>query len=434
MTFVQSNVDWQSSKNTILERNRHMFNNPDMSDISFTCEGSDTIFYAHRYVLCTSSAVFDAMFNGGLAVKDSTVHLPDTDQDCFEQLLRFLYTEECTLTMENIAGTFDLANKYILPSLSKVCVDFQVTNFTPENVLTSLDLATLYANTELEERCWLFIQFNATEVVASHGFNNISRTTMYKLLKRDYLHIKEVELFQAALHWIDFQCSLKNLETTSVNRRSIIGRLVHEFRFFTMTNAEFVEHVSKSGLLTAEEMIPIFEKFSGFNSSELKWNRPNRFTGNMVRFSRFDRPNESQPHVGRWWKADGTPNRLRLSVDKNVMLLGVVLYGDENDSDYAVNFRVKDASVTGTYTSEVDEDGMPCFAVMLPNPVMLNQNEIVTLSATITGPDSYCGDRTEALRIVTYNGVSVTFSDAPMPNNKTSISYGQFREVLVAIS
>jgi hypothetical protein len=84
MASVQSaNVDWQSTKNTILERNRHMFNNSDMSDISFTCEGSDKTFYAHKYVLSTSSAVFHAMFYGGLAVKDSIVHLSDTNEKRF---------------------------------------------------------------------------------------------------------------------------------------------------------------------------------------------------------------------------------------------------------------------------------------------------------------------------------------------------------------
>jgi hypothetical protein len=66
MASVQSNVDWQSTKNTILERNRQMFNNSDMSDISFNCEGSHRTFYAHKYVLGTSSAVFHAMFYGAL--------------------------------------------------------------------------------------------------------------------------------------------------------------------------------------------------------------------------------------------------------------------------------------------------------------------------------------------------------------------------------
>ena len=87
MASAQPGVDWQSTKTTVSERNQHMFNNSDMSDISFTCEGSDKIFYAHKYVLGTSSAVFHAMFYGDLAEKNSVVHLSDTDEKSFEEFL-----------------------------------------------------------------------------------------------------------------------------------------------------------------------------------------------------------------------------------------------------------------------------------------------------------------------------------------------------------
>ena len=39
-----------------------MFNNPLMSDISFTCGESDKKFNAHKYVLAISSSVFYAMW------------------------------------------------------------------------------------------------------------------------------------------------------------------------------------------------------------------------------------------------------------------------------------------------------------------------------------------------------------------------------------
>ena len=187
MASLQSNVDWQSTKNTILERNRHMFNNSDMSDISFTCEGSDKTFYAHKYVLSTSSAVFHAMFYGGFAVEDSIVPLSDTNEESLEQFLRFLYTEECTLTGDNVLAIMYLAKKYMIPSLNEKCVNFLLENLNPENVLDVLEQATRFDEKELEKRCWKIIVSNAGEVVASDSFNNISQTTLAKLLKRDHL-------------------------------------------------------------------------------------------------------------------------------------------------------------------------------------------------------------------------------------------------------
>ena len=117
MASVQHEIDWQSTKKSVSERNRHMFNNPDMSDISFTCEGSDKIFYAHKYVLGTSSVVFRAMFYGDLAEKNSVVHLSDTDENSFEEFLRFLYTDTCNLTIDNGMSLMYLGKKYLVSSL-----------------------------------------------------------------------------------------------------------------------------------------------------------------------------------------------------------------------------------------------------------------------------------------------------------------------------
>ncbi len=189
--------DWQSTKNTILERNRHMFNNSDMSDISFTCEGSDKTFYAHKYVLGTSSHVFHAMFYGGLAEKGSIVHLSDTNKEALEQFLRFVYAEECTLTADNVISILYLAKKYILPSLSKTCVNFLIENLNAENVLDVLDQANRFDENDLKKRCWKVIQSYTSRVAASERFNNISQTTLTKLLMQNNLNIEEVELFQS---------------------------------------------------------------------------------------------------------------------------------------------------------------------------------------------------------------------------------------------
>ena len=427
MASVQSNVDWQSTKNTILERNRHMFNNSDMSDINFTCEGSDKTFYAHKYVLGTSSAVFHAMFYGKLAVKDSTVHLSDTNEESLEQFLRFLYTEECTLTADNVVMIMYHSKKYIVPSLTEKCVHFLSENLNTENVLDVLEQATRFDEKELEKQCWKVIKTKTDEVVSSDSFINISHETLTKLLKQDILKIQEVELFQAVLKWIDSQCSSKKIEPTGENRRSVIGEAIYYFRFFSLSHTEFVQHVCKSNLLTSEEMNLIHEKFAGFDSPALKWKLTKRNRENIVRFSRI--PGDQTPGDG--WGYTGTRDRLCISVDKEVSLLGVHLFGDNNRSEYQVTFEVKESKVQGTYISEFNQDGVPGFDVMLKKPVTLMKDEVVTLSATIKGPDSVrC---VNGLTIIAIEGVSVTFSNAPSPNNGTSTKAGQFYDIILAI-
>ena len=49
MASSERDVDWQSTKKTVLERSRHMFNNQFMSDVVLCCEGSRQEFRSHKY-------------------------------------------------------------------------------------------------------------------------------------------------------------------------------------------------------------------------------------------------------------------------------------------------------------------------------------------------------------------------------------------------
>ncbi len=187
------------------------------------------------------------------------------------------------------------------------------------------------------------------------------------------------------------------------------------------------QHVSKSGLLTAEEMIPIHEKFLGFDSPALKWKLPNRKPGNIVRFSRFSKVGID---LGGSWGYASQPDRLCVSLNEEASLLGVRLFGNQQGSEYQVTFEVEEAKITGKYTSQQNQDGIPGFDVMLEKPIILKQNDVITLSAAINGPRSGVGNN--GLSTVTHEEVSVTFSDAPSPNNGTSVACGQFHEIIVA--
>lgn len=95
--------DWQSSKKSVLERNKQMFDNPFMSDITLTCTESNRVFHAHKYVLATSSRIFYESFLIDMNEKSSNLHLADTDEESLLEFLRFLYTDDINTVTWNIA-------------------------------------------------------------------------------------------------------------------------------------------------------------------------------------------------------------------------------------------------------------------------------------------------------------------------------------------
>ena len=142
--------DWRSSKKTVLQRNAHMFDNELMSDVSFTCGESRRIFYAHKYVLASSSAVFYAMFYGDLAQKDFPILMTDTEEESFKEFLRFLYTDECKITAENAIGVLYLAKKYLISSLADKCCKVLVASVAPDNVFLVLEQAIQFSEKDLQ--------------------------------------------------------------------------------------------------------------------------------------------------------------------------------------------------------------------------------------------------------------------------------------------
>ena len=201
----------------------------------------------------------------------SVVHLTDTDDESLEEFLRFLYTDECKLTGDNVVSVMYLAKKYIVPSLSAKCAGSLRSFMTAENAMSILEAATKFDEKELVKSCLNFIKLNTRNAITSKDFDNISQTTLATLLKLDDMDASEVELFQAVLNWSDSQCSKNDMEPTRENKRSVIGDAIYHLRFLAMSQNEFAQNVATSGLLTAEEMIPIYNMFNGVQSPDLKW-------------------------------------------------------------------------------------------------------------------------------------------------------------------
>ena len=405
MATSQQEVDWQSTKKTVLERSRHMFNNPFMSDIAFSCEGSDNKVFAHKHVLGTSSAVFYAMFYGELAEKNSVVHLSDTDEESLEEFLRFLYTDECNLTTENAVFVLYLAKKYIVPSLAQKCFEYFDANIAAENVLILLQQAIQFHENKLKEKCWDFIDLKVNEVVGSDGFSDINQATLVELVKREPLNVEEVDLFKAVLKWSEAECSRKGIEANAKNKRAAMGNAIYQIRFASMTLQDLAQNVSQSGIFTLEEMLLFYEKLGGAERMSEIWNMSETRAKEdiLIRCCRFHSYGMCRVSmaVSTW------EDTLGIIFSKPVKLHGVRLLGDKG-LEYNVKLQVWSRIIEKKFHSEQDNRGIPGFDIMLSVPIKVQANVPVHLKATITG--SRCSHLGLCVRkTVETNGITINF-------------------------
>ena len=141
------------------------------------------------------------------------------------------------------------------------------------------------------------------------------------------------------------------------------------------------------------------------------------------------------------WSYGGQKDFLDFSVDKDIMLHGLCLFGSK-DNDYEVILEIKDSSDNSTVVSEAvtfDSKLMLYkgssyygFEILFDFAVYLKKTTQYRIEAKISGPDSWVGR--DGLCLVQMSGVTFTFSTSAVGGgNGTRYSNGQFPELLFSV-
>ncbi|XP_026133299.1 BTB/POZ domain-containing protein 2-like isoform X3 [Carassius auratus] len=175
LVYREPVYNWQATKTTVKERFAFLFNNEVLSDVHFLVGKGIGVqrIPAHRFVLAAGSAVFDAMFNGGMATTSTEIELPDVEPAAFLALLKFLYSDEVHIGPETVMTTLYTAKKYAVPALEAQCVEFLKKNLRADNAFMLLTQARLFDEPQLAALCLENIDKNTGDALAAEGFTDI---------------------------------------------------------------------------------------------------------------------------------------------------------------------------------------------------------------------------------------------------------------------
>ena len=324
-----------------------MLNNELFSDVKFVVRKSDgksegkQVIPAHKFVLSISSPVFEAMFYGEIAETRDSIELPDCEYESLLELLRFMYSDEVNLSGSNVMGVLYLAKKYMVPSLAEKCMEHLQNNLHPSNVFSVLPTAEKYEEKELVERCWKVIDKQTEAAVKSDGFATIERSLLEAVVSRDTLSIREVDLFKAVDLWATEQCQKQGSVVSGELKRKILGdKVIKAIRFPVMKEKEFAMVVVDAKILTSDEIIMLFKFFNAALSSPVGFSATRRSGASAAR--------ADPSRCGRFglllidsWCYSGFKDFLGFSVDKDIMLHGLCLFGSQHN-DYSVMLEITD--------------------------------------------------------------------------------------------
>ena len=264
-----------------------------------------------------------------------------------------------------------------------------------------------------------------------------------ELVARDTLTIKEVVLFQAVDRWATKQCEKQGFAADGqTKRRVLVEEVIKAIRFPVMTAQEFADVVLDTCILHLEEVKSVFKYFNSALPSPLAFSNTLRQSSVLCDIHRCGRF-QSVSGTG-WAYTKQGKDRLAFSVNRDITLHGVSLFGSENNS-YTVTLEVKDStnnttvvSKSGTYPSKrlayksdlsVSYYG---FEVLFDSAASLKMSTFLrNIEALICGPSSGAGRN--GIESVIQSGVTFTFAAVVRAeSNGTQVSVGQFPEFLLS--
>lgn len=231
-------------------------------DVKFLV-GSEVI-HAHRCVLAALSPKYETEFYGSMPESD-LVHVKDISPAAFNEFLQFFYTEDVTLTIENIEDVLNLAKQSLNEKLVTECTEFLLEMVALDKLCWCYELALLHDIKSLQEFCEDHIGENIKTVFETKDFLGCKREVLYRILKLDTLNCNETEVFAACIAWAQAMCKKKQVDKKSsvpnvFSWRAALGdEIIEQIRFCVMTVEEFAAIDKKyAELLSVQESNAVY--------------------------------------------------------------------------------------------------------------------------------------------------------------------------------
>lgn len=125
------------------------------SDVTFLIEGKE--FYAHKIALTAHSEVFKSMFQGDYREKDAaSIPIPNIRWPVFKAMIECMYVGSVEVTTDIAQELLEVADRYMVDKLKKLCEDAIAEQLSAENVSAAFDLAEAFDAQALATACALY--------------------------------------------------------------------------------------------------------------------------------------------------------------------------------------------------------------------------------------------------------------------------------------
>ena len=260
---------------------RALRNNKDLCDVTFIIGRDRKIFETNRVFLSTISPVFKAMLFGNMQESqiNAQIEIDDIDSNAFEQILNYSYCSQPSLTPNNIISIRKICQKYQISLVSEIADEFFAKCLNQNNICSllsqsvNLKLLTFVQCIQMNLMQQTGIGQFAKQIVKTSQFLQLPPDGMVVFLQCDGLNIKEEQLLESTLKWVDYQASNRNFngqpppkkkqktnhdmnEIQNLKSR-LLKTVIPCIRFGLMDGKYFVKKVKPLNILSVDEIASI---------------------------------------------------------------------------------------------------------------------------------------------------------------------------------
>lgn len=236
-----------------------------LSDITLIVGGHK--FFAHKMILIRASDVFERMLMGDWTDSGKKELELVEEQMCvsvFPRFLKYLYSCNIALNLENSLPVLVLADKYNIMDLQTVCINFACSYIIPKLQLKDVfyvwfQYATKCYHPQLVHSCIKAMAEKMDEIIGSIEWERewigLDKDQLIEFLNCSDLKVKdEYDLWTAAVRWLSSTSFPKRVEQFKDNLKDILP-----FIRFPMMTAEQIYEVESS--LVATEYPDVMYKY-----------------------------------------------------------------------------------------------------------------------------------------------------------------------------
>ncbi len=215
--------------------------------VDCTLKIGDRCFPCHRLIMAACSPYFRELFfseDGKEKVNGKEVVLDDVDPNIMDMIIQYLYSAEIDLTDDNVQEIFAVANRFQIPSVFTVCVNYLQKKLSLFNCLAVFRLGLVLGVPRLAIAARDFIADRFETVAAEEEFLQLATHELLALIGGDTLNVeKEEVVFESVMKWV---------RSDKANRAKSLGEAFECIRFRLLPEKYIREKVETDDIIKAD--------------------------------------------------------------------------------------------------------------------------------------------------------------------------------------